>query len=589
MVGANFAAPAPTLSYRAAATISGSRVSDTGNFNSGLTSGSGFTISDLSDFYTIDNSNAGTVEFWVRKSGGNATSLGGIASMGNIRVSWYSDRLYVEDTSFTDLGNISFALNVWYHIAIVSLGNGTWQVFIDGSRKTSASRSFSISSATFMTHNQSGSYEIDEIRFSKIARYSGTTYTVPTAAFVDDANTLALFHCDSTTENDDNQFSPVGQAMVATNINYAYQDYSVNNIVYVGTDSLYRPVFFFAYANSSNQLRAQLFRINNDGTITEGAEQSAGTQSVYRTVKSASEYEGAGSYGVGSGNFVYMCYENSTPNATFAQVAEVNQSALTCTFGTAVNISQTPDADQPFCAYVGNARGVFGARTGTGAVFKRYSRSGTTLTSEGTASVDAGFRIDSDAMGFLNNGSTQYRYGFYNTGNGAAGVVFGAQTMGTTNYSTVNSSSITSSTFARGCPLNNTNKILGVGQSGGTYSVRAVQITFNASSNPTLSLGTAATFTDVTGSGGLATVAPGHTADNGFVIYNGSSTSLDYRTVSASGTTLTLGSKVTMFTGLSSFYYSISATSAKVGTKTYLAGIQVRSSGKPYIFGYRLA
>lgn len=380
---------------------------------------------------------------------------------------------------------------------------------------------------------------------------------------------------------------PAGQAVVAASINYAYQEYSFNDLCYVGPDSSNRPVFFFPYKNTSNNLRAVLFRINDDGTITEGAEQSAGTQSVYRTVKAQSEYEGAGSYGVGSGNFVYMCYENNATTATFAQVAEVNQTNLTCTFGTAVDIGQTPDADQPSCAYVGNSRAVFGARTGSGHSLVRYSRSGTTLTNEGTASADTNMRVDCDVTGFLNNGSTQYRYGFMGGQSGASGPQYGAQTMGTTNYSVT--STISGGNPVYNCNLNNTNKVLGYYNAAGTTTLRAFEITWNASSNPTTSLGTAATFTGVTGSGGTAMVVNGHTEDNAFVIYNSSASVISYRTVSASGTTLTIGSPVTMLSGLSNFYYSISAASAKVGTKTYLAGINVRSSGAPYIFGYRLA
>ena len=35
---------------------------------------------------------------------------------------------------------------------------------------------------------------IDEMRVSDILRYSGSTYTVPSSDFIDDANTRALWH-----------------------------------------------------------------------------------------------------------------------------------------------------------------------------------------------------------------------------------------------------------------------------------------------------------------------------------------------------------------------------------------------------------
>lgn len=50
----------------------------------------------------------------------------------------------------------------------------------------------------------SNQFYFDEIRVSNIARYTASSsYTVPTAPFVNDANTVALFHCNSSTEFDD--------------------------------------------------------------------------------------------------------------------------------------------------------------------------------------------------------------------------------------------------------------------------------------------------------------------------------------------------------------------------------------------------
>ena len=49
---------------------------------------------------------------------------------------------------------------------------------------------------------------LDEFRISNTARYTGSTLTVPTAAFTNDANTVLLLHMngaqDSTSFPDDN-------------------------------------------------------------------------------------------------------------------------------------------------------------------------------------------------------------------------------------------------------------------------------------------------------------------------------------------------------------------------------------------------
>ena len=52
----------------------------------------------------------------------------------------------------------------------------------------------------------SGTNTIDEIRVSKTTRYTHSTsnITVPSSAFTNDSNTVALFHCESTSQTDDN-------------------------------------------------------------------------------------------------------------------------------------------------------------------------------------------------------------------------------------------------------------------------------------------------------------------------------------------------------------------------------------------------
>jgi len=438
---------------------------------------------------------------------------------------------------------------------------------------------------------------IDEVLFTKgLAKYvNNSSYALPTTEYTLGPLTSQLLHMNgvnngtsfpNTQSSAANQL-PAGALALSTSINYAYQQYSQSSVAYVGPDSSNRPVFFFAYANSSNLLRAQLWRINDDGTITQGAEQSAGSQSCYHSVQAMSEYEGANSFGNGTGNYVYLSYTNFPTTLSVFQAASVNQDALTCTFGTAVVGALAADFDGGVAAYVGGTSAVFGCRTGGGFSVQRYTRSGTTLTAAGTASADQGYRIDPAQLGFQPNGTTQYRSAYFDTGNGASGTIYGATELGATNYTAYNTS-ITTSNQNFGCNLNSTDRMLGTYGVSGTVSAIAVPITWNAASAPTFAAGTAVTALTITPSiGGSWFPVSGFATNTAYIIYNDTATTISYLPVTVSGTTVTIGSSVQMFAGLSNFYYQMMATSAVIGTKTYLAGVQVRSSGAPYIYGVR--
>ena len=88
------------------------------------------------------------------------------------------------------------------HVALVSDGSGNQAWYADGSRVMNTTYTTTASDEAVAvgfrgTRNSSSPrVAFDEIRISDIARYSGTSLTVPTSAFTTDANTLALFHCD---------------------------------------------------------------------------------------------------------------------------------------------------------------------------------------------------------------------------------------------------------------------------------------------------------------------------------------------------------------------------------------------------------
>ena len=375
---------------------------------------------------------------------------------------------------------------------------------------------------------------------------------------------------------------PIFGSITATNTNYVYADYQHSPISYVGPDSSNRPVFLFAFKKTSNTyLYCQLIRINTDATITEGSTTQITSVAGANDIWLESEYEGANSFGNGTPtNYAYMCYRKS--GNYLARVANCDVNNMSITLGTEVDTSLSADADQPVCAYVGNSRAVFGGRTGGGPNVKRYSRSGTTLTSEGTTSGDLGWRTYHGAFGFLNNGTTQYRLGFAATGGGGENNVYGAAAMGSSNYNSSGTVAV-GGTVSSGCNLNHQNKLL----SFTTFDKKltAVSITWNASSAPTLSAGT--TVLAGTREFRMAHICSGHVADEAFLVYH-TATNLYYRPITVSGTTVTVGSEVTWGT-LSGPDYSNGARAATVGTAKYLLSYVDRTGNTPYWFGARLA
>lgn len=94
------------------------------------------------------------------------------------------------------------ATNTWIHFAITR-ESGTMNVYVDGTRITTRSDSYDYNfeylaiggyySTSFLWNGH-----IDEFRVSNTARYTGASHTVPTSAFVNDANTVMLLHMDGT-------------------------------------------------------------------------------------------------------------------------------------------------------------------------------------------------------------------------------------------------------------------------------------------------------------------------------------------------------------------------------------------------------
>jgi hypothetical protein len=117
---------------------------------------------------------------------------------------WENSRVIYFNSSNRITSAQTLSTSVWYHLAI-SRSSGVSRLFIDG---TQSSGNFNDtinnpSTGVFgIGINLPGLFtsfngHMDEIRISNTARYTAN-FTAPTAAFVNDDNTLLLIHCDGT-------------------------------------------------------------------------------------------------------------------------------------------------------------------------------------------------------------------------------------------------------------------------------------------------------------------------------------------------------------------------------------------------------
>jgi hypothetical protein len=139
-------------------------------------------------------------------------TLSGLASgsTGNIIVTGMNTTI----TNTLITSSVTVNTNNWHHIALTRSGS-TVTLWINGTSRGTATNTESLNAtgitptigrgATSTAQNFRG--YIDEVRVSQIARYTAT-FTPPTSAFVNDADTVFLMHADgangSTTFTDDN-------------------------------------------------------------------------------------------------------------------------------------------------------------------------------------------------------------------------------------------------------------------------------------------------------------------------------------------------------------------------------------------------
>lgn len=201
-------------------------VTSSGVFNNALqlsAGGSHAYLNMLPAGFEFDDDQTLTLEFRFKMSEGGVSnkttklfSTGSLSSDGfptssnRLTLHTYSDgNLYfTHDGSETNLGSADTS---FHHIAMQYNGTGSFHLWLDGTHKISATHSISATTNLFFGNRQAGegvnygTNTIDEIRLSSNNRYthSSSNITVPTEAFTNDDDTIALFHCESTTQTDD--------------------------------------------------------------------------------------------------------------------------------------------------------------------------------------------------------------------------------------------------------------------------------------------------------------------------------------------------------------------------------------------------
>lgn len=177
---------------------------------SALFDGTGdYLIVSGSDLVSTGN---GTIEFWMRFSS-NTTSWilsqgdGSTQTSGSIDIRWTQSNGLITARCIDNATDCTYNIgatiaNTWYHIAFVKDGSNL-KLFVGGTlRDTQAySGNFGSNQNLYIgtRHSATGTYPgwLDEIRFSKTARYTAT-FTAPTTRFTNDDNTLLLLHMDGT-------------------------------------------------------------------------------------------------------------------------------------------------------------------------------------------------------------------------------------------------------------------------------------------------------------------------------------------------------------------------------------------------------
>jgi hypothetical protein len=171
----------------------------------------GATTSSLCSFPDSPNLRTGasgdvTYEAWVYNTSSSQTGVvfgkdNAVANSAHLTYASGNWNVYFDSSTLAINVASGMALNTWYHVALVRY-QGTWYLYQNGVllAQYATSGTFGNNTYPFIVGNWGGANApwqgyIDEVRVSNIARYTAA-FTPPTAAFVPDANTMALYHFD---------------------------------------------------------------------------------------------------------------------------------------------------------------------------------------------------------------------------------------------------------------------------------------------------------------------------------------------------------------------------------------------------------
>lgn len=151
-----------------------------------------------------------TFEFWYNASTTSQQGLLGFrpqSTNGNyisIVANYPSARQFAFYSNATRIQSAANAItaNTWVNFALVR-NSGNTRMYVNGTQSGSTYvdsvnyivNRFILGSDDYTVGGTPLNGYIDELRISNVARYTGN-YTVATQPFIDDANTLILYHCD---------------------------------------------------------------------------------------------------------------------------------------------------------------------------------------------------------------------------------------------------------------------------------------------------------------------------------------------------------------------------------------------------------
>lgn len=552
-----------------------------------------------------NNTGEGSSSVWsISRGDGYVSNSFGFNEAGKITFTYATAGSYGNNT-IQESTTTSGILNQWQHIAMVKNGT-TVTLYVDGKSRASGTISsnpryddMGHSSITnrIGQHYWGGTLYIDEFRMSKTARYTGNFVPRP-QAFYNDADTVLLLHFNGTAGGNvftDDTTSTETSVAFGTLSNpginqYLYYTNSAD-IAYLGNDSSSRPVFGYTYLDTvanGQYAKLTLFRVNSDGTTTNGSTYTVDNAGAcyYPTIDS--ERDGFGLRTTsGFTDYGYLAWNRASHLRMKAFSYDLN--ALTATLGSELQCSVTTTGWVQM-SYIGGSRAAFGYNGGNNGNYVQsnwVTRSGLTLTKNSTEVSLSGFGQGSSyrSLGMDNTGSTTQDgiVSIQASGNNGHGWNISANRINSTSMvgatATIPDALVYNSNF-RIAQLNNSTRFISVGRAqfdANGYEIKtkaiAGTVTWNSGATaPTISVGASST-TVLWNSVDSYLIAEGATDGQAFMLYQdpGDGNKLKYTKLTVSTNTISVGEWKTLNTGAGvaySFYQNASRT-VTVGSDVY--------------------